>query len=618
MALIGVLVLVAISAALTILCKRRFEEVLPLSIFFVFGVLFLCFLSGILSAAVPILLLVGLGSVVFSAVSAVRIKDSRIAGLIFTPGFALFIGAAMILYLANRHTVAAAWDEFSHWMLAPHALWLQATQGIAYLPQVNFPTYPPFVSLIQYFFVWFSGTFSEPIAYFAKNLLLVSFLLPAVGKVDWRRWYQGVLLLAVLLFAVLLHFPNEIGSLYIDALMGVVAGGMLFVYFSAAAKDTFVWLSVCVLACSLIMMKTSGAAIAVLVLAMIFADVLLVQRKREKTENVAPALPRGSVLIAYLCTLCVFPIVWALYTRFSGVVNERVSAGILSAGLQPYHLEGIRNAITVLFEPRQTGDLTLSFMSRFALSLLPGFFLIYSAHNSAARKSYSILVGGVAIGFFLYLLGTIAMMLTGFSARLMAAASSLDRYLAGYLVTLLIAIFSTLFAEDYKHKNLLLLVACCCLLPVTPLNQAFDSVRDAVTRTKVRAPYAAAERLANVESDERVWYVDQRDAGEGYFIFRYLAAPADVSYGETWSFGEPQDAYDDFSRPLSAEEWSLALTNGDYTLVYLQTVDAYFRETMGVLFPADSAIQSGSYYRVSSGESGLVQLTPALLTTPAA
>ena len=618
MALIGVLVLVAISAALTILFRRRFEEVLPLSIFFVFGVLFICFLLGALQAAVPILLLVGLGSVVFSAVSAVRMKDSRIAERLFTPGLALFVAVSLILYVANRQTIASAWDEFSHWMLAPRALWLQATKGIAYLSQVNFPTYPPFVSLIQYFFVWFSGAFSEPIAYFAKNLLLVSFLLPVLRKVDWKRWYQGVLLLAVLLFAVLLHFPNEIGSLYIDALMGVVAGGMLFAYFSATEKSTFVWLSVCVLACSLIMMKPSGGVIAVLILAMIFADVLLAQQKRERAENAAPVLPRGKGLVACLCILCVFPLVWALYTRFSGVVNERVSAGILSAGLQPYHLEGIRNAITVLFEPRQVGDLTLSILSRFALSLLPGFYLIYSARNSAAQKSYAVLIGGVSIGFFLYFLGTIAMMLTGFSARLMAAASSLDRYLAGYLVTLLIAIFSTLFTEEHKHKNLLLLAACCCLLPLTPLNQAFDFVRDTAARAEVRAPYAAAERLANTRSDERIWYVDQRDAGEGYFIFRYLAAPADVSFGETWSFGEPQDVYDDFSRPLSADEWSLALTNGGYTLVYLQTVDAYFLERMGALFPADSAIQSGSYYRVTSGENGLVQLTPALLNTPAA
>lgn len=572
MALIGVLVWIAISAALTIVSKRRFEEVLPLSIFFVFGVLFICFLLGILSAAVPLLLLVGLCSVVFSAVSAVRMKDSRIAGRLFSPGFALFVAASLILYVANRQTIAGAWDEFSHWMLAPRALWLQATQGIAYLPQVNFPTYPLFVSLIQYFFVRLSGAFSEPVAYFAKNLLLVSFLLPALGKVDWKRWYQAVLLLAVLLFAVLLHFPNEIGSLYIDALMGVVAGGMLFTYFSANEKSTFVWLSVCVLACSLVMMKTNGAAVAALMLAIIFADVLLVQRKREKTENATPVLPRGKGLVACLCILCVFPLVWALFMRSSGIVNERVSAGILSAGLQPYHLEGIHNAFTVLFEPRQAGDLTLSFMSRFALSLLPGFYLIYRARNSAAQRSYSVLISGVGIGFFLYFLGTIAMMLTGFSARLMAAASSLDRYLAGYLVTLLVAIFSCLFAEDRNHKNLLLLAACCCLLPVAPLNQTFDSVRDAPARAEVRAPFAAAEQLANAESDERVWYVDQRDAGEGFFIFHYLAAPADVSYGEAWSFGKPQDAYDDFSRPLSVEQWSLALTNGGYTLVYLQTV----------------------------------------------
>ena len=618
MALIGVLVWIAIAAALTILFKRRFEEVLPLSIFFVFGLLFLCFLLGILPAAVPLLLFLSLVAAVFSAVSAVRMRNSQIAGRLFTPGFTLFIAASLILYLANRTTVAAAWDEFSHWMLAPRALWLQATQGIAYFSQVNFPTYPPFVSLIQYFFVWFSGAFSEPVAYFAKNLLLVSFLLPAVGKIDWKRWYQGVLLLVALLFSVLLCFPGELGSLYIDALMGVVAGGMLFVYFSAAAKDTFVWLSVCVLACSLVMMKPSGASIAILMLAIIFADVLLVQKKRTKAELVSPVLPHGKVLVVCLCILLVFPLVWALYTRFSGIVSERISAGILSAGLQPYHLEGIRNTITVLFEPRQTGDLTLSIMSRLALSLLPGFFLIYSARNSAAQRSYSVLVGGVAIGFFLYLLGTIAMMLTGFSARLMAAASSLDRYLAGYLVALLVAIFSVLFAEERKHPNLLLLAVCCCLLPLTPLNQSFDFVRDASARAKIRAPYAAAEQLTNAKSDERVWYIDQRDAGEGFFIFRYLAAPADVSFGETWSFGEPQDAYDDFSRPLSAEEWSAALINGGYTLVYLQTVDPYFIETMGALFPADSAIQSGSYYRVSSGESGFARLTPVVLNSPAA
>ncbi|MPM89561.1 hypothetical protein SDC9_136671 [bioreactor metagenome] len=275
---------------------------------------------------------------------------------------------------------------------------------------------------------------------------------------------------------------------------------------------------------------------------------------------------------------------------------------------------GIRNAVTILFEARPTGDLTFSIISRFALSLLPGFYLVYRAQNASEKRSAGVFVGALAIGFFLYLFGTLAMMLIGFSARLMAAASSLDRYLASYLVLMSVALLPYLFTGARKQKTLLLLVVCCCLIPVTPLNQSFDFLSDTSGREKIRAPYAAAEDLAKEpQTDTRTWYVDQRDSGEGFFIFRYLAMPAAVSYGETWSFGAPLSAYDDFSRSLTPKEWSTALIKGGYALVYLQTIDSYFLETMGSLFPAGSAIGDGLYYRVSTGENGLVILTPVSL-----
>ena len=347
-----------------------------------------------------------------------------------------------------------------------------------------------------YFFMKFSGGFSEPVAYFAKNVVLISLLLPAFRTVSWKKWYNGVLLAGILVLIPLIIFPGEFGTLYADCLLGAFAAYILLSYFVDREKGTFAWLSVAAGFSMLSMTKPVGIGLACIALAIILVDVVFVQQKKLHLQEMP--LQKRIIMISGIIFVMLYAFIsWRLALPGILAVNTAASSDSISnifSGLQAYQLQGIRTSVTLLFADQKTGVLTLSILSIASIAILPGLFAIKKARGSERHASHCILVGGTVLGFFAYYLMTVFAIALFFAPRLVASMNSLDRYMGSYLVTMLLVFIGLLIdSEKPRSGALLMSVILCCLIPLSPINESFDFVSSYSERMAVRQPFVAAQ-----------------------------------------------------------------------------------------------------------------------------
>ena len=182
--------------------QRRFEEALPVSIG---GIPVLMFFLGLLfglKTAFICVLVICVGLLVVSFVLLfVKKEFSSFLSCFFTPGFVIFCVFFLGLIYIHYCRLTNGFDEFSHWIDSVREMVILDDFGTAPGAQTLFASYPPGMSLFQYFvqkvclLVSPNSGFREWLCYPAYQLLAFSFVFPLLKKVTWKTLIPtGVLL----------------------------------------------------------------------------------------------------------------------------------------------------------------------------------------------------------------------------------------------------------------------------------------------------------------------------------------------------------------------------------------------------------------------------------------
>jgi len=292
--------------------EKRYEQILPINftaivltlmVFGLFNMLELGFYAVLAAAAVLWLLA---GKAFFAKLKRGRDEIYPVLSRIMSPGMWVFGFMALALIFVDYGRVPMAYDEFSHWADAAKVMVFYNDFVTNPAAATNFPSYPPGMTLIQYFveklYILSGNSYVDWLLYYSYQLFLISFILPFVADKENRKPLNTLLRAAVLLLVPCLMYDFDTfaySTTLIDPFLSVVLGCALGLIFTREKKDGWCCAYICCAAFMLVLSKAAGLLLGAFVL---FAFVLVEFRSSENKKQAAgrSALLGFAVLLPFL------------------------------------------------------------------------------------------------------------------------------------------------------------------------------------------------------------------------------------------------------------------------------------------------------------------------------
>ena len=591
------------------LCKRRFEQALPLSFFALILILYVCGLCGSIAVGIGLMWALGAAALAGTAWSLWRRKVAWTQ--LITPGLLAFAFCFFGLWMLQTGRRSSLFDDFTHWALIVRNMFYATGFGNGPDTPTIFRNYPPAMALLEFFFVKTGGVFREDMLIRASSIFVCVLQIPIFRHVSWRQAWKVPLLLPIVLFMPMLFFADVYLSVYVDATLGLLLLYLLYSFVDGEA-DGFAWMCVGLAAAVLTLTKISG-------LGLTFIGLLTItlQKRAWRSGWGWVALPYALVLFAYFT--------WNAYFRSLNLPGEFLNEGInlqnIIAFLQrqgmPYQYTVAQNFVQDLLEtPHYGGSPFSSFSIRMPLVQVVALFCVLAGICAMLRpkekrgemvRMFSVLMAG----FGVYILATLCLFLFDYLDYQAIQLMSLERYMGTYLVAMLgflvyIALRDALTAKGWARSALtaLLCMAVMQLFVNWPVFRrvTFDSQTQIAHAQGALRPFEAVRERVEGQEDVRVYFVAQR--GSGYDLnfdsirLFYVFSP-DLAY-DRWGLPEPQEG----QTPVQALTGTLLEKGSSH--IYLHYINDEFAETYADLFEEPAAIAQGRLYRVSSYDEKIV------------
>lgn len=634
--LINLLFLLAISSGsvlAAVVWNREYEDALPITIS---GIILIQFIMGVIGFLETGFIITACVIIMIWGISLfILIRERKMKSTIqafFSPGFWLFLllyaGFHYIFYGMKMHE----WDEFSHWGTVVKAM-IQ-TGRLGTVPQAHLPygSYPPGMALFQLFLqriyrCFWSGGFSEWRLYLAYAVFAASFILPLIKRVGAKTFKHRIVAALVFFLVPVFFFQYCYHTLYIDPILGILAGvGLAMVVVISNKQNNYCLLYVLSVCFSLTLMKVSGILMAVFVGIAYITDYVL---------QTAPSLKNLSKHIgAFILSIGLSELLWSIFVKSTEAPRTTPIkfsfadlCNLLTGKDDSYRTSCFNYFKTALFDNTsiegntnfiiQNLGLSISYFSLLIIFLL----VIYWSWNIFRRdnpiKARSIFVAALAslICWLCFYIGLGITYLFKFSEEEALRLASYSRYVhTMYLGMYLLAatvILQTVFTF-YCKKTVLVVILGITLL-ITPLEDIAkllfrDTVRESIVQ---REPYEEiSKKIRDVSQPyDNVFLVCQDEhhwiSGAAYWRISFEARPAVIDHiDEGWFMSaESTDWY--MSDKNAAQLRQLLLDNYDYVALYM--LDDYFYATFSSLFTNPEDIGENCVYKINK-ESGLLEL----------
>lgn len=608
------------------ICKKKYEEMLPITASVLVLLLFLCGIMGILKVGAVLVCILGAAVYVCAGIWVVRKKNfGEFVKNFFSPGFLIFTILFLFVCYFNFGKLADSWDEFSHWADIVKVMATLDTYGTNPEAYSLCQSYPPGMSLFQYFLqklsAWTGGGFTEWQLYVAYQVLVLIFMLPFVKNLHIKQPLAMLVSMAIIFICPLLFYQSIYAAMYIDPFLGVLSGSGLATVFLCKERDAFYSLRVLLTCAMLVLAKDAGMLFAVFLGGAYVLDMLFIGREEEIAWERRKLQEYSSILYAILA-IGVPRWLWSLHLKLTHAkvsFTTRVDISqLLDVIFKRDHTyrrwlwgEYYRKLIT---QTISLGDTNIRLSYLMLLFLLLSLFLIlglpYRKDEIYPKKSI-LLVWTMGIQFAVYIIGLCVTYMFKFSEYEATNFASFDRYinivfLAAWIVCAMVLV--DLLQKVKKEENVFAMGVLSVIVVISPMGQVYNyATRAAVTASiQTRSAYApmVQEIEEHVEERSHIYFVSQEDNGFDYWVVRYSARPNIFSSGN-WSIGESFYSGDIWTQDMTADEWQAILLDG-YDYVALYRVNDYFLQNFSGLFEDELTIENNSLYKVNK-ESGLLE-----------
>ena len=371
----------------------------------------------------------------------------------------VFIVLFIILSLINVGKGFHNVDEYTHWGDIVYAMFYGNKLSAFNTLDGWYSSYPPAISLFQYFFVEMLG-YSEGVLYFAYQLFGLSLILPFLDKLKGKVG-QFILILLICLFFPLTLFDDFYNSIYVDAMLGLVFG---FIIAYATLYKNLNKADLLIISLGLFiltLLKDAGLFLSL----MAFVYLCLIMNKNNKRKYFM------SVFMFLLCIL-IAKVSWTSILYFSKTPIRHMSTFSFSSfydvltGNSEANMLNIKNdffhnffTINILSEP-----VKLTYIALLMVFVLVIFF-IYRKEN---KNKWAL--GFLLIGAFIYMFGLLICFLYNFSSSDDPGLSSYSRYSIIYLNGILMFIIISLIYKYHSKENLFIILIVIVFFNSTSIN----------------------------------------------------------------------------------------------------------------------------------------------------
>lgn len=621
--LIAIVVIILLSISISFISKKKFEYILPLIAASISLVLYIFSYFGVRPIGTVMILLALVVLTGYSIYKKIKSHDS-LKSVLVSPGILYMVIMVVLTCIIIHGFAFDIWDEFSHWGLILKNLFISNSFGNLDDSTTYFKSYPQGISLFVSFFNNFSNSFSEPNALCGMLILSYSQMAILFARVRQNDWKKLLLITGILLVLPLIFFNDFYGTIYVDAVMGLILGNILFFNYLYRKRDCFFAIYMSLQLCLLANTKQIGIGLAAIATLVILIDFIYSNRiRRLRTfvlENWQKLL---TIIIPFILSFLTY-FSWRQYVKihnisdFFQVVGFKISdlLSLFGPGASGYRRATIANFVSSFVGIRQYGTLYFSFFL-FTVVFLIGMYWIYKKVRGRGKSSFMPQLF-VVIGMVIYSSVILFMYLFAFSEYEAKNLASFDRYMGMYFLGLIM--LGVFIIVDYiiksekklKMPNVMIAILLLALLCITPMkNLVNDTILSPVTnsiRRQMREPYDIVKKYSGIlnPKTDRIYIVSQRSDGEDYWILRYDFTPVQVSPNYSWSLGAPYSSGDIWTKNKTVKQWSQELQS--YTYVYINKVDERFINDYGELFENRGDIASTSMFRIEKMSGGKVIL----------
>jgi hypothetical protein len=615
-------IVLAAAFSLSYLIRSSLLISLPTAIFGITAVLYTFSLFNQLLLGFWVVLVVIALATIVSLVLLIKVRElvSHLKSLL-TPGLAIFVFLALFSFLLTRGMQLSSWDEFSHWGTIVKATYLYDAVGPYNPVDLGFRSYPPSLSLFEYFVTKLGGPWLEGNIFWAYQLIIWSLFTPFFAQLTWRRWGQ-LLIVIPLAFIAPLAFFNSLSVTLVDPLLGMLFGYALAIAYVGNVLKWRLALHVGLAVFMLTLAKDSGTFMASLVVAL-----YLVRLFAAKKINPEEWSWNRFAILSSIPTLSLV----ASNQSWAALVSARVEAPSFQSpidigaffgalrGEGPAYWQEILSTFGfgVPNYPINTDGAVaipqLQLIVLFALVLATFEWLV---SRRMGRRFGLAALGTVTIGAVAYTYGLLVLYLFRFGEYEAVRLASYERYLGTYwagiaLFLALVAIWlvagsssgQTANGAKVKTEGIaelvvagVVFVALFALSPVQKLTEFFASPH--AYSSQVRAqfePVLEQAKQAGIEPGDKVWIIAQHTTGFEYFILRYELLNNNVNDPD-WSLGSRYSEEDVWTTPKTAKQWSEELERYDYVLVY--GASESFLSEFGGLFSNPTELAASTIFEV--------------------
>lgn len=608
--------------------QKRFEELVIVTIFSIVLVLYLFGLFGRLKLGVffvtsAAVLLYSLG--VYRTIKYKNVK--ALLSNIFTPAFFIFLFLYLVIIFSNYNRVAYSWDEFSHWADIVKAMYTIDDFGTSPKSFSEFQSYPPAMSLFQYFVQVINGSFSEWLLYVSYQVFFISLFIPFLKKLKFK--YLGKIFIATIFIGIIpsIFFHDIFNSIYIDGFLGLLFGFSLALIYVNKKYDLVNIITIIYAIFILVLTKDAGLLFAIITLITFVTDLILFKsldyEGKHKTRIIFASICAGTSALVFSKVTWNFEIFRnKANTAFSAKIDIKKFLSVLVdkplnyRNTTNYTKNVLDNFIDATFAPSvQLGSIMFSPIQIIILLIIM-FYVTNIIHNKIwgnyiKRNNMIILV--VSLSILLYYLGLLVTYMFKFSEYEAIRLASFNRYISIIFTMAIMFIFLSLiqvFVSDGKYKKVvtILLLA---LLMITPFSNLSNFIfrKNVYTSVGSRVPYNEVSEnfISSIpEESANIFILSQEDTGYDYWTFRYILRPHIIGNSGQWSIGIPFYEGDIWTKLISAEEWQqLLVEKYDYLIIY--KLNDYFISNYATIFSNPDSISTNSIYKVNK-DTGLLDL----------
>lgn len=632
--LIVLAVVVAAGFSLSYLIRSSLLISLPTALFGITAVLYLFAVSNMLFVGFWVVL-AGVATATLVSVALLTKDRELVTHLksLLTPGLAIFFSLALFSFLLTRGMQLSSWDEFSHWGTIVKATFLFDAVGPYNPVELGFRSYPPSLSLFEYFVTKLGGSWLEGNIFWAYQLIIWSLFTPFLAQLTWRRWGQ-ILAVVPLVFIAPLAFFNSLNVTLIDPLLGMLFGYALAIAYVGNILQWRLALHVGLSIFMLTLAKDAGTFLASLVVVLYVVRLLAAKKLNPEEWSWKRFAMLGSIpilsLVASNQSWAALVIARVETPAFQNPIDISAFFGALR-GEGPAYWQEVQTTFGfgVSNYPINTDGVLaipqLQLIVIFAIVLATFEWLV---SRRMSRRFGLASLGTVTIGAVVYTYGLLVLYLFRFGDYEAVRLASYERYLGTYwagiaLFVALVAIWlvagssssQTVSGAKAKTEGISELVAAgvvvfslFVLSPVQKLGEFLANPHGYSSQVRSQfEPVLEQAKKAGIQPGDKVWIIAQHTTGFEYWVLRYSLMENEANPG-SWSLGTKADETDVWTAEKSVSEWAGDLRGYDYLLLFRKTES--FQSEFSSLFENSADVSDSSVFRISD-EEGDVRLTRA-------